>query len=154
MEKKINIILNCVYYGFYLLLAGTAGWMLYLSKNGMLEHIEPLTQLGQTLQYIVICDVLVSVAGGLYLFKRLIDKSKKVDTKEDLLKKYRNWGIVRISMMGIGAVLGVAGFYILGGYTSMLWCAGVAIIGMFFCKPSKQRMEYELRDGEENLNDE
>ncbi len=147
MEKKVNIILNCFYYGFYLLIAAAATIMWYLLvKTQQIAAIDKLSSLGQTIQYVVICYVIISVAGGLYGFKKIIDKKKQLADMETKLAVYRNWGIVRICLIGLGAVLGIIAFYWLGGYTSMLWCAGISVIGLYFCKPTLRKMELELSD--------
>ncbi len=120
MEKKVNIILNCFYYGFYLLIAAVAVGMWQAVKQQMIECISPMTTAGQIMQYIVICYVIVSVAGGLYCFKKIIDSKKVILSadKEGLLLQYRNWGVARITAIGFGAVLGIVAFYLMGGYNS------------------------------------
>ena len=144
MENKVNRVLNIFYYGFYLLVAGAAGLMYYLVKNQLIEVVPPLSALGQTLQYVVIFYVIVSVAGGLYGFKKLMDKLKTKEEQEQKLVQYQKWGIVRICLIGIGGVLGIVAFYLMGGYTSMLWCAAISLIGLYFCKPTLKKMEIEL----------
>lgn len=153
MEKKVNLTLNCVYYGFYVLVAAAAGLMWYMVKNQLIEVVLPQTTAGQAIQYVVICYVIASVAGGLYGFKKIIDKAKTTLTDKDmLLQKYRNWGIARISVIGVGAVTGIIAFYLMGGYTSMLWCAGISLIGLYFCKPTMRKMEIELStEGEQPM---
>ena len=147
MDKKVNITLNCFYYGFYLLIVAAAVLMWYLLvKTQQITAVDKMSGLGQAVQYIVICYAIVSVAGGLYGFKKLLGMVKQKYSGEALLINYRNLGIARICLIGIGAVLGIATFYWLGGYTSMLWCAGISVIGLYFCKPTQRKMEIELSD--------
>ena len=46
--------------------------------------------------------------------------------------------------MGNSLVFGMAAFYLLGGFRSMLWLAAVAAIGLYFCKPTERKMQLEL----------
>ncbi len=148
MEKKVNNTLNCFYYGFYVLIVAAAVLMWHLLvKTQQVAAIDKMSALGQAMQYVVIGYVIVSVAGGLFGFKKLLERNKKKGVSgEELLNKYRGLGIARICIIGIGAVLGIVAFYWLGGYTSMLWCAGISVIGLYFCKPTLRKMEIELSD--------
>lgn len=152
MEKKVNTILNCLYYAFYTLIAVTACGMYRLMKEGGVEVLPPMSNAGQIVQYAVIFYVIISVAGSLYVCKRLIEKAKVALKAENdatlLLRRYRNYAIIRICLIGIGAVAGIIAFYIMGGYTSMLWCAAIAVIGLYFCKPTLRKMELELLQDE------
>lgn len=145
MEKKINTILNCCYYTFYALIMIAACAMYKLVSDGKIEVLPPLSSLGQAVQYTVIFYVIISVAGGLFVFKYLLGRTKKpTDERQTLLIKYRNLAIVRICLIGVGAVLGIIAFYWMGGYTSMLWLAGISVIGLYFTKSTLGRMEQEL----------
>lgn len=145
MEKKVNIVLNCFYYGFYLLAAVAAGLMWYLVNNGLLQPIDTMSSAGQAIQYVVICYVIASVAGGLFAFKKLMERNMNQE-KEKQLVAYRKWGIARICIIGLGIVLGITAFYLMGGYTSMIWCAAISAIGLYFCKPTLRKMEIELQN--------
>ena len=144
MEKRVNTILNVCYYAFYVLAIGSALLMWYLVTNGKVSAIETLSDAGKAIQYVVIGYVIVSVAGGLYLFKRALDKIRQLADRELQLRRYQQWAIVRIVLIGLGIVLGIVAFYWLGGYRSMIWCAAISTIGLYFCKPTLRRMELEL----------
>jgi uncharacterized membrane protein YgaE (UPF0421/DUF939 family) len=60
------------------------------------------------------------------------------------LKKYRKAGLFRILVIGIGLVLGVLFFYIMG-LQSMIFSAGIAAIALFFCKPSEAKITIDLQ---------
>ena len=47
-----------------------------------------------------------------------------------------------------GLMLGVLFFYVMGSQ-SMIFCAGIAAIGLFFCKPSQAKISSELQIDEE-----
>ncbi|MBR1929582.1 MAG: hypothetical protein IJ834_07635 [Paludibacteraceae bacterium] len=153
MERKVNTILNCYYYGFYLLAIITA----IVMWQGVTKEFIPIlpkdSTLGLIVQYIVIFYTIISVAGGLYCFKKAIDKVRNTDDKEKQLLTYKAWGIARICVIGFGIALGIATFYWMGGYRSMLWCGAVSTIALYFCKPTLRKMELELAtDNTEQLN--
>ena len=150
MEKKVNIVLNCVYYGFYALIAATALLMWYLvQKQQTIAVVSPLDKAGMAIQYVVILYVIISVAGGLFLFNKIMKKKKAMQDNDAKLLAYRNWGIARICVLGLGAVMGLIAFYWMGGYTSMIWCAAISTLGLYFCKPTLRKMELELQDEEQ-----
>lgn len=145
MEKNVNTILNVCYYTFYVLAVAVALLFWYLIVHSQqLSAIDPQTTAGQVFQYVVISYTILSVAGGLYLFKRRMDKVRLLEDKALQLAEYRTWGIVRICLIGAGVPLGIIAFYWLGGYNSMIWCAAVSTIGLYFCKPTLRKMELEL----------
>ena len=146
MEKQVNRILNVFYYGCYVLAVVAAGVMFWLVRKQGMEPIDVMSAAGKAVQYVVIVYTVGSVAGGLYLFKRMTDKMRRIDDKEEQLRRYRQWGIVRIVLIGTGVTLGIVAFYLLGGYTSMIWCAAISAIGLYFCKPTLRKMELELSD--------
>ena len=39
---------------------------------------------------------------------------------------------------------GIAGYYLLGGYQSMIWIAAIAAIAWYFTKPTERKIELEL----------
>jgi len=59
------------------------------------------------------------------------------------IKKYQTASFIRLTIIGVGLVLGMIFFYIMNSQ-SMLFCAGIAAIALFFCKPSEVKMVSEL----------
>jgi hypothetical protein len=50
------------------------------------------------------------------------------------------------------AVFAIIAFYYLGNYQPMLWCAGIAVLAQFFCKPSDRKIYLEINNkNEEDL---
>lgn len=145
MEKKVNLILNVFYYGFYALAILAALVMWYLVTQRQMPTIDVYSTAGKVIQYVVILYVIISVSGALFMFKKVMDKVKLSEDHELKLRKYRSWGIVRIVLIGTGIVLGIVAFYWLGGYRSMIWCAAISTIGLYFCKPTLRKMELELQ---------
>ncbi len=145
MEEKVAKRLMGWYYGMLALAVAAAGLMYYLLKEGLIVTFDPLTQVGQIVQYVVIGWVIVTVPGSLAYTKYVCSKIKKAD-EEVRFETYYNVARLRIVLIGIGIALGIVGFYLLQGNQSMILCGGIAAIGLIFCKPNARKIELELLD--------
>ena len=69
MEQKIIRTLNVYYYGIMALtlMAGTLAY--FLIMKDYVTPIDSLSTLGQTIQYIIIFDALITIPLGLYFCK-------------------------------------------------------------------------------------
>ena len=135
--KKTLTKLTIAYYVVYIaaVLAATAGY--YILKEGV--SIDAQSQTGITISSALIIFIIGSIPVTLGLFHRY---TKKIATLEDVqirVKKYEMASYLRLTIIGLGLILGVLFFYILHSQ-SMLFCAGIAAIALFFCKPSKSKM--------------
>ena len=135
--KKTLTKITIAYYVVYIaaVLAATAGY--YILKEGV--SIDAQSQTGITISSALIIFIIGSIPVTLGLFHRY---SKKIATLEDVqirVKKYEIASYLRLTIIGLGLILGVLFFYILHSQ-SMLFCAGIAAIALFFCKPSKSKM--------------
>jgi len=135
--KKTLTKITIAYYVVYIaaVLAATAGY--YILKEGV--SIDAQSQTGITISSALIIFIIGSIPVTLGLFHRY---SKKIATLEDVqikVKKYEMASYLRLTIIGLGLILGVLFFYILHSQ-SMLFCAGIAAIALFFCKPSKSKM--------------
>ena len=135
--KKTLTKLTIAYYVVYIaaVLAATAGY--YILKEGV--SIDAQSQTGITISSALIIFIIGSIPVTLGLFHRY---SKKIATLEDVqikVKKYEMASYLRLTIIGLGLILGVLFFYILHSQ-SMLFCAGIAAIALFFCKPSISKM--------------
>ena len=88
--------------------------------------------------------IIGSVPLTLGLFHRYVKKLTSIEDVETRLAKYQTAGLIRIVIMGVGLVLGVLFFYLMGSQ-SMLFCGGIAAIGLFLCKPSQSKISSELQ---------
>jgi hypothetical protein len=150
MEQKIIRTLNVYYYGIIALtlLAGTLAY--FLIMKDYVQAIDSLSTLGQTIQYIVIFDALLTIPLGLYLCKKQCSKLAELADSSEQLKGYQKAATLRILLVSNAMVLGIVAFYLMGGYQSMLWVAAVAAIGWYFTKPSQRKMELELQPKDPN----
>lgn len=145
MEKKIIKSLNLYYYGVLILtlLSGTSAYFLIMKE--LVPAIHPMSTIGQVMQYAVIVDALLTIPAGLYLCKRKCTKLAELADEEQKLMGYKRVATLRILLVSNTMILGIAAFYLMGEYLSMLWITAVSAIGWYFTKPSERKMELELQ---------
>lgn len=145
MEKNIIKSLNLYYYGVLILtlISGTLAY--FLIMKDFVQPIDPMSTLGQVLQYVIIFDALLTIPTGLYLCKRQCTKLAELADEEQKLASYKRAATLRIVLVSNTMVFGIAAFYLMGAYQSMLWVTGVAAIGWYFTKPSERKMQLELQ---------
>lgn len=145
MEKKDVVKqLNRVYYGMMAGAVLTAALMYYLIMKDVFSPIDPMSGLGQVIQSIIIFLAVVSIPSGLYLFNRKCKKIRAIEDETERLQAYLKAGRWRIIVVSYSMLTGIAGYYLLGGYQSMIWIAAVAAIAWYFTKPTERKIELEL----------
>ncbi len=150
MEQKIIRTLNVYYYGIMALtlMAGTLAY--FLIMKDYVTPIDSLSTLGQTIQYIIIFDALITIPLGLYFCKKQCTKLSALENEAEKLQGYQKAAALRILLVGNTMVFAIAAFYLMGAYQSMLWVAAVSAIGWYFTKPSVRKMELELQPKDPN----
>ena len=145
MEKNIIKSLNLYYYGVLILtlISGTLAYFLIIKD--MVQPIDPMSMLGQVLQYAVIFDALLTIPGGLYLCKRQCTKLAELTDETSKLAGYKRAATLRILLVSNTMIFGIAVFYLMGAYQSMLWITAVSAIGWYFTKPSEGKLQAELQ---------
>ena len=141
-----------IYYVFPVLavIAATLGY--YLITRQLVEVIQPLSTVGEILQYICIGDVLLMVPLGLWWHKRYCQKTlSKMEDGEERNALYEKSAAARICMVSHPMVLAIFAYYLLGGYQSMIWVAAISAIGWYFTKPTERKRELELINEDEPL---
>lgn len=106
---------NFWYWTIICLAVLAGGGMYYAVTHNLVSVIAPNGQLGQIVQYLVIFDTLIAVPLGLWLNA----------------KKNQLIGMLVASHPMIPAIVCA---YWMGGYTSMIWLAGISAIAWYFCK--------------------
>ena len=109
------------------------------------QAIDPMSMLGQVLQYVVIFDALLTIPTGLYLCKRQCVKLAQLTDENAKLMGYERAATWRIVLVSNAMIFGIAAFYLMGAYQSMLWIAAVSAIGWYFTKPSEAKLQAELQ---------
>lgn len=141
MNNVINK-LNWIYYGrmVFALIVLTA--MYYAFSKGLYEPLDRMSKLGQAVQYFIIIDALITIPLGLYLVKWF-----KPQTNE----RYFKIAATRILLVSNSMPLGIAAYYWMGCYQSMLWVAAIAAVAWYFTKPTLGKMEQEMTPPDPNI---
>lgn len=141
MKKTIRDILYA-YYAVYVVAILSALTGYYILQNGF--NINPQSQSGVVISSLLIIIIIGSVPLSLFLFNKYMKKLALLDEETLKFKKYRKAAIIRIIVMGSGLALGIIFFYIMKSQ-SMIFCAGIAAIGLFFCKPAEGKIISDLK---------
>ena len=145
-EQQIAKKLKWYYYGAMVLAVMAAGLCYYLfPKYGL--FVDPYQKAGMVITYVVICYMLLSVAGGLWLFNKQIKPLKKRED-EKRYEDYIRYAIIRLCIIGAGLVLAIVAYYLLKLQT-MIYCAAISAVGLVFCKPQENRIQLDLLQDEE-----
>jgi hypothetical protein len=149
IRKRINIVYY-TFYVLYILLIVIFGYLLKPADNGRV--IDPLSHNGQIISYLVIFYVIASIPGALWWFKRQMKAVSQIADEEEKQQRYTSCALIRVTLIGLGAVFAIVAFYMLGAYQSMMWCAAIAILAQIFCKPSDRKIYLEMNNkNEEDL---
>ena len=150
MEKNIIKSLNLYYYGVLILTLLSGSLAYFLIIKDLVLPIDPMTTLGQVLQYIVIFDALLTIPAGLYLCKRQCAKLTQLSDENAKYNGYKKAATWRILLVSNTMILGIVAFYLMGAYQSMLWVTAVSAIGWYFTKPSEAKLQAELQPKDPN----
>ena len=150
MEKNIIKSLNLYYYGVLILTLLSGSLAYFLIIKDLVLPIDPMTTLGQVLQDIVIFDALLTIPAGLYLCKRQCAKLAQLSDENAKYNGYKKAATWRILLVSNTMVWGIAAFYLMGAYQSMLWVTAVSAIGWYFTKPSEAKLQAELQPKDPN----
>ena len=150
MEKNIIKSLNLYYYGVLILTLLSGSLAYFLIMKDLVLPIDPMTTLGQVLQYIVIFDALLTIPAGLYLCKRQCAKLTQLSDENAKYTGYKKAATWRILLVSNTMILGIVAFYLMGAYQSMLWVTAVSAIGWYFTKPSEAKLQAELQPKDPN----
>ena len=145
MEKNIIKSLNLYYYGVLIMTLISGSLAYFLIIKDLVQPIVPMSVLGQVLQYAVIFDALLTIPVGLYLCKRQCSKLAELTDETLKLAGYKRAATWRILLVSNTMVFGIAAFYLMGAYQSMLWITAVSAIGWYFTKPSEGKLQAELQ---------
>ncbi len=149
MTKIIKPLIT-LHYAAYILAILIASFGINFSKS-IGFSIDPLSEIGIAISSVLIIVIIGSIPASLWLFHK---KAQTLQTIEDVNQKVALWAKyarIRIVVLGLALNLGVLFFYVLQMNKSMLFCAGIAAIGMIFSKPSKIRLITDLLLNDEDI---
>lgn len=140
--------LYITYYMVFAAMAIAASSGFYILKSGI--HIDPLSEIGTIINSILIIYILGSIPLALAIFNKMTKKWALLEDENQKLLKYKHGAIYRICIIGVGLIISLVFFYIMNSQ-SMIFCTGIAVIALYFSKPSEIKIINEL-NLEENKN--
>jgi len=147
--KNIERIVRQINQIYYLIYTGTIlstiiGY--YITMNTV-NTVNLKSELSISLSSLIILYIIISIPSALALFHRNLKKWREIDDMFLKGKKYIFGAQMRLFFVGFGVILSIVGHFILYVHTSnmsMIACAGIAAIALFFCKPSVGKVITEL----------
>jgi MFS family permease len=136
--KKLNIY----YYSIYIAAIIIAYFGYQLFNSGF--RIEEKSSSGIVISSALIILIIGSIPLTLSLFNKNL---KRINEEADMkirLERYRKASQIRLAIIGSGFVLGIFLFFIMHSQ-SMIFCAGIAAIALFFCKPAEVKIISDLK---------
>ena len=148
MIEKLIKKLTVVYYLYYVAAIFIAAIGSQMFRAGM--HIDPTGQTGIVINSILIVFIIGSIPITLALFNKQTKKWAELPTLKEKLHRYEKGSILRILIIGSGFLLGILFFFLMNSQ-SMIFSAGIAAIGLFFCKPAEVKVisDLQIEDPEE-----
>jgi len=141
-ENQVIRNLNWIYYIQMVIAIIVLTAMYYAWSKGLYEPLDRMSSLGQAVQYIIIFDALLTIPLGLYLVKWF---------KPRTLDKYFKCAAARILLASNAMPLGIAAYYWMGCYQSMLWVAAIAAVAWYFAKPTLGKLQQEMKPEDPNM---
>ncbi len=149
MTKIIKPLIT-LHYAAYILAILIASFGINFSKS-IGFSIDPLSEIGIAISSVLIIIVIGSVPASLWLFHKKAQTLQKIENVNEKVALWAKYARIRLVVLGLALNLGVLFFYVLQMNNSMLFCAGIAAIGMIFSKPSEIRLITDLLLNDEDI---
>ncbi|GAB1415937.1 hypothetical protein MASR2M117_13430 [Paludibacter sp.] len=140
--KEVLKKLNIVYYSIYVsaVLVALIGFQLF--RAGL--TINPQSTEGIAIVSILILYIIGSIPITLAVFNKKVKKWALMEDVQTKLNLYKKASVVRLCIIGSGFLLGILFFFLMNSQ-SMIFCAGISAIALFFCKPAEVKIVSELQ---------
>lgn len=147
--KNIRRIVSQINQAYYLVYTSTILSTMIGYFMTMNREVAPDTksETSIALSSLIILYMIISIPGALALFHRKLKTWNQIEDQFLKQKKYIFGAKLRLLAVGFGLVISVIGhFYLYAGTSNMslIACAGIAAIALFFCKPSINKVANEL----------
>jgi hypothetical protein len=139
--KKVLKKLTLIYYLIYIATVVVALLGFQLFKSGF--TINDKSQLGIAISSALIILIIGSIPLTLAIFNKKTKQWALLEDTQLKLRKYEKGSVIRMTIIGTGFLLGVFFFFIMNSQ-SLIFSAGIAAIGLFFCKPAEVKIISEL----------
>lgn len=138
--------INQVYYFVYstTLIATLVGYFLTMNRE---TAPDVKSQLSINISTLIIAYLLVSIPASLAVFHRYLPKWRAIEDEFAKQKQYITGARYRLLAIGTALISSIIGHFALYAGTmnwSMIACAGIAAIALYFCKPSAKRVAIDL----------
>lgn len=140
--QKLLKTLNRWYYAIYVaaIVVALIGFQLF--RSGI--NIDPQSPAGIAISSILIIFIIGSIPVTLSIFNKKTKKWSKLEDVHERLYLYEKASILRLQIIGSAFILGVLFFFLMQSQ-SMIFCAGIAAIGLFFSKPAEIKIITDLQ---------
>jgi hypothetical protein len=144
MEKTVKKIAQVYYYIYTATILSTiVGYMTTMDNYDPIPINGPL---GIALRSIVILYTIISIPLALAGFHRQTKKIIAIEDEREKFKAYQKSATIRLLLVGIGLIGSIIVFFLIRTDASLIYCAGIsAIILLFFCKPTENKMINDLK---------
>ena len=152
MERTIKNI-NLVYYMLYMTTVVVAVIIFFLTfSNAQTTHIDEKSQTGIIISSVYILYLLISIPYALWSFHKKTKKWQLIKDEYVKLMEYEKGSKIRLWIIGAALIAGIVLVYFMRS-KSMIFCAAIAAIALYFTKPTMNKMISELKL-DENREDE
>lgn len=144
MEKTVKKIAQVYYYIYTATILSTiVGYMTTMNNYDPIPMNGPL---GIILKSVVILYTIISIPLALAGFHRKTKKIMAIEDEREKFKAYQKSATIRLLLVGIGLIGSIIVFFLIRTDASLIYCAGIsAIILLFFCKPTENKMINDLK---------
>jgi hypothetical protein len=149
MTKIIKPLIT-LHYAAYIVAILIASFGINFSKS-IGFSIDPLSEIGTAISSVLIIFIIGSVPASLWLFHKKAQSLQAIDDVNQKVALWAKYARIRLFVLGAALNLGVLFFYVFQMNNSMLFCAGIAAIGMVFSKPSEIRLITDLLLNDEDI---
>ncbi|MDR0830060.1 MAG: hypothetical protein LBN95_08125 [Prevotellaceae bacterium] len=143
--KDLNKKLTINYYAVYFAAVILAVLGYFLKENNLIIENAKIIEI---IRYVFILYILISIPLTLKFFSVQVKKIAKIENETLKIAKYLQVSIIRIWLIATNLLLGILFVYVLyqpDNRFDMLYFAAIGAVALFFCRPTKQKTETDLK---------
>jgi len=152
MERTIKNI-NRVYYLLYMTTVVIAVIIFFLTfSNAQSIYIDEKGKTGIIISSVYILYLLVSIPYALWNFHQKTKKWQLIKDQFVKFAEYEKGAKIRLWIIGAGLIAGIVLVYLMHS-KSMIFCAAIAAISLYFTKPTMNKVISDLKLNDETIDD-
>ena len=105
--------------------------------------IEPKSPTAINIYRIILIFIIITIPLTLKGFNMGLKRVRAIEDETIRNNRYKQLGVARIIIIGIGLIASVIGFYFLQEQ-SLIWLAGISAIALIICKPNEKKIDNDL----------